>query len=180
MNSAIEERVEQQEVVSNSDDEFWSRLNATYTSNERTGDFQADFYWPTKDRKLSETDVVVEIIGGKVYTEGDQPRLHFHLRLPALNKTAIKSCRLVPDSMRFLRMDMERLGIYIDDLRKLGAAVKELVNQPIQARLYFNEKTGWQDLDFMGLVPSNALPKTASLERRGPIDPDTVDWGGIA
>ena len=63
--------------------------------------------------------------------------------------------------MKYLRMDMERLGIHIEDIRKLGSAVKEIFYQPIQARLYYNEKSGWQDLDFVGLISSDSQPETA-------------------
>ena len=177
MDNSVEEAMEHQETVLNSENDFWSRLNAAYNSNERTGDFQADFYWPTKDRRLPESDMVVEIIGTKIYTESDQPRLHLHLQLPTMNKTAIKSCRLAPESMRFLRMDMERVGIRVDDLRKLGDGLKTLLNRPIKAHLYLNERTGWQDMDFMGLVATDTRPAPAPLETEAPIEPPEVDWG---
>jgi hypothetical protein len=177
MYNEIDDVLEEETAVSNAAGDFWGRLNAAYTASPGAGDFQADYYWPTKDNKLAGTDLVVEIFGGKAYTEGDQPRLHFYLRLPALNKTGIKSCRLAPESMRFLRMDMERLGIQIDDVRKLGLAIRELLNRPIQARLYVNEKTGWQDLDFMGFVGINDQPEKAHLLADGTIDPDTITWG---
>ena len=135
--------------------DFWNQLNSAYNASDSMGDFQADYYWPTKDTKLDLTELVVEIVGGKVYTQGDTPRIHFHLRLTSLNKKGIKSCRLAPESMRYLRMDMERLGIRVNDIRKLGEEVKSIFNKPIQAKLYLNTKTGWQDMDFMGFATSN-------------------------
>jgi hypothetical protein len=176
MHSESEEKVPQETVASNFDGDFWGRLNAAYTASPGAGDFQADYYWPTKDNKLAGTDLVVEIVGGKAYTEGDQPRLHFYLRLPALNKTGIKSCRLAPESMRFLRMDMERLGVQVDDVRRLGAAIKGLYDRPIKARLYVNDKTGWQDLDFMGFAVPSSQPEMGTVHDERVIDPATVKW----
>jgi hypothetical protein len=179
MYSEIEETVPQETVASNFDDDFWGRLNAAYTASQGSGDFQTDYYWPTKDNKLAATDLVVEIFGAKVCTEGGQPRLHFYLRLPALNKTGIKSCRLAPESMRFLRMDMERLGVQVDDVRQLGPAIKGLYGRPIQARLYVNEKSGWQDLDFMGFAVPNGQPGMGPAHDERVIDPAAVKWGFV-
>jgi hypothetical protein len=164
-------------VQANEGGDFWGRLNAAYNTSEIVGDFQADFYWPTKDRRLPESDLVVEIVGAKAYQQGDQPKLHFHLRIPALGKTAIKSCRLLPESMRFLKMDMERLGIRVDDIRKLGPEIKKLFNQPIQARLYYNERSGYQDLDFVGLAGPVAQAEMPPMHEPNLVTAVKLDFG---
>ena len=177
MDNMFDEATKQQATTTNGEGGIWGRLNAAYNTNEWAGDFAADYYWPTKERKLPESDLVVEIIGAKIHTENETSRLLFHLRLPDRGKTAIKSCRLAPESMRFLRMDMERIGIHVDDIRKLGPAIKALYNKPIQARLYFNEKTGWQDVDFMGLVTTNAQPEIVPSAAQTVTEPEPIDWG---
>ena len=72
---------------------------------------------------------------------------------------------------------MERLGLRVDDVRKVGQALSTLFNKPIRARLYYNERTCWQDLDFMGLVTSNDQPQTASSATQAPDDSDDVQFG---
>ena len=150
MNQTYTDAPNHTDTGSGIDASLWDRLNTAYNGSEVSSDYLADYYWPTKDRRLPENDLIVKIVGVKVQRELDQPRLHFNLCLPTLGKKAIKSYRLVPESMRFLRTDMERLGIRVDDVRKLSAELKKVLNTPIQARPYFNPKTGWQDLDFIG------------------------------
>mgnify|MGYP000977376578 CR=1 FL=1 len=153
---------------------LWNRLNSVYRTNEKTEAFHADYYWPTKNNMLEENDLVVEIIGGKVNTEGEQPRLLFYLRLPDKNQTAIKSYRLVPECMRFLRKDMENLEIFVDDIRKIGSAVKQLLNRRIKARLYYNNKTGWQDLDFVGIISQNTAEECSQIDEENTFDDEDI------
>lgn len=161
---------------------FWGPLNAAYTARNEDDEFQADYYWPTKDRQLPEGNLTVEITNVRPCKKGDQRKLHFHLRLVSSGKTAIKSYRMVPESMPFLRKDMERLGVHVDDARKVLPEVRKLINKPVLAKLYFNERTKWQDLDFMSATVPESKAETAD-EFPADHDPfkasDDADWLGF-
>ena len=156
----------------NSSDINIKELSAIYANTSVDG----RLHWPTQSPMYSDGDYAVSISGAQVIKSniGGAPRLMLSLTIFPDMQEATKSYPLQAATLWRLKRDMVQLGITDQDFQKVMASVRSLSSHKVKVRVLTNQVNKWQDIEFLGILPSNNHGKVIQANQNG-VQNDCVE-----